>query len=152
MTSWQVSAHHNFFGFNLEYGLIFKLGKEVVADWMRYSTWQGFSYMPKMHLGCQMTVRHPRNKLLSRHRDNWKWLPDIGRASCSQIREIIGDSQQTSNEMVDHTWHQSHRWLINVSSITEIINRWRNNHKVDCRKSRSNESHFLMSKFQELRK
>ena len=29
-----------FFGFNLEYGLIFKLGKDIVTDWMKYIVWQ----------------------------------------------------------------------------------------------------------------
>ena len=37
MTSYQVSAHHTSFGFNLEYSLIFKLGKEIVADWTKHS-------------------------------------------------------------------------------------------------------------------
>ena len=32
MTSGQVPAHHAFYGFNLKYGLTFKLGKEV-TNW-----------------------------------------------------------------------------------------------------------------------
>ena len=50
MTSWQVSAHNNFFGFNLQYSLIFKLRKEVVANWTRHSTWQWFYHVPKTKL------------------------------------------------------------------------------------------------------
>ena len=32
--------HQTFFGFNLEFGLIFKLGKEIVTDWMKHIRWQ----------------------------------------------------------------------------------------------------------------
>ena len=42
-------------------------------------------------------------------------------AGCSQITEKIADSQQASNEMVDLTLRQSRRWLIDISSITKII-------------------------------
>ena len=71
------------------------------------------------------------------------------------------DSHQMLNEIVDLTLYQSQRWLIDVSSITEVIdeeivteiigrrliyyrdNSWKNSHRDDWRKSRGNESHFL---------
>ena len=36
MTSSQVPAQYAFSGFNLKYGLIFKLRKEVVTDWTKH--------------------------------------------------------------------------------------------------------------------
>ena len=42
MMSCQVSVHHGVLGFNLEYELIFKLGKQVVTDWMEHIEQQRF--------------------------------------------------------------------------------------------------------------
>ena len=75
MTSSQVPTHHPFFRFNLEYGLIFKLRKEVVTDWMEYNRLTKivtFACQNMSHRDdylCQMTAKHRRGQSFSNHRN-----------------------------------------------------------------------------------